>query len=145
LKIKLATLIWILMLSIPIGFVISTFIYSKGYSYLSDAPEACGNCHIMNDHLYSYQKSSHHTGAVCNSCHTPSGFFGKYITKAINGWAHGYAFTTGDYAWPLQIKGFNKAITNKSCLKCHTGIIHTTRAVREFDCIHCHSDVGHLR
>ena len=31
-----------------------TFVYAKGYSYLSNDPNACANCHIMRDHLDAY-------------------------------------------------------------------------------------------
>ena len=30
-----------------------TFVYAKGASYLTDAPTACANCHIMNCLLYT--------------------------------------------------------------------------------------------
>ncbi|HYP29673.1 MAG TPA: NapC/NirT family cytochrome c [Blastocatellia bacterium] len=50
-----------------------TFIYAKGYSYLTNDPAACANCHIMQDHYDGWIKSSHRSVAACNDCHTPPG------------------------------------------------------------------------
>lgn len=140
-----SSLFWTLVVSAPTGFVIATFTYSKGHSYLSDDPKACVNCHVMNDHFSSYEKSSHRHVAVCNSCHTPTGLIPKYITKAINGWNHGRAFTTGNYPWPLQMTKMNKNITKNSCLKCHDGLVNHFNSQQKTNCIHCHSNVGHNR
>tara|TARA_Y100000768_G_C23991035_1_gene693070 strand:+ start:8676 stop:9146 length:471 start_codon:yes stop_codon:yes gene_type:complete len=136
---------WYFIIIAPPSFVVSTFIYSKGYSYLSDDPQVCANCHIMQDHLYAYEKSSHHHVTNCNSCHTPDGFIQKYISKAINGWNHGVAFTTGDHPWPLQITDYNVDITNKACLKCHGDLFSHQHIKAESNCIHCHSEVGHMK
>lgn len=138
----LTSIFWILTISIPSGFVISTFTYSKGYSYLLDDPNACVNCHVMQDQYNSWQASVHGKVAVCNDCHTPNNFVGKYLSKAINGWHHGSAFTTGNFNFPIRIKEFNKNITNQSCFKCHdqmTSHINT----QDNNCLHCHSQVGH--
>ena len=61
-----------------------TFSYAKGFSYVSNDPAVCANCHIMENHVRAWVKSSHHTVAVCNDCHTPPGLVGKYATKALN-------------------------------------------------------------
>ncbi|MBC76088.1 MAG: cytochrome c nitrite reductase small subunit [Halobacteriovoraceae bacterium] len=139
------TVIWFFAIVAPPSFVVSTFIYSKGYSYLSDDPKACVNCHVMQDHFYGFEKSSHHNVANCNSCHTPDGFIKKYASKAINGWNHGVAFTTGNYPWPLKITQYNKDITNRACLKCHGELIGHKHSKVETNCIHCHSEVGHMK
>ena len=62
-----------------------TFGYGKGASYLSNNPQTCVNCHVMQDHLDSWQHSSHHHVAVCNDCHLPHDPIGKWVTKADNG------------------------------------------------------------
>ncbi|RYE57570.1 MAG: hypothetical protein EOP20_07245, partial [Hyphomicrobiales bacterium] len=51
-----------------------TFVYAKGASYLGNDPNACANCHVMQDHLDGWYKSSHRSVATCNDCHTPAGF-----------------------------------------------------------------------
>jgi cytochrome c nitrite reductase small subunit len=30
-----------------VGLAAYTFLYAKGYSYLTNNPEACANCHVM--------------------------------------------------------------------------------------------------
>lgn len=54
-----------------------TFIYARGYSYMTNNPGACANCHVMQEYYDGWLKSSHRSVAVCNDCHTPAGFFGK--------------------------------------------------------------------
>jgi hypothetical protein len=34
-----------------------TFIYAKGYSYLTNEPAACANCHVMRDHFDQIDRS----------------------------------------------------------------------------------------
>ena len=36
------------LLGVPAGIGVFTFVYAKGFSYLSTDPRACVNCHIMN-------------------------------------------------------------------------------------------------
>src|SRR5690606_1423270 len=57
-----------------------TFGYGQGASYLSNNPLACANCHVMQDHYNSWQNSSHRHVAVCNDCHLPHNFAGKWVT-----------------------------------------------------------------
>ena len=126
-----------------------TFIYAKGYSYALNDPAICANCHIMENHYAAWLKSSHHTVAVCNDCHTPPGFIAKYATKGLNGFNHSLAFTTGRFPEPLRITERNFKVTEKACRKCHYDIVEAieTRSGKpgdELSCIRCHSTVGHL-
>ncbi len=36
-----------------------TFVYAKGYSYLTNDTAACANCHIMRDHYSAWTHGSH--------------------------------------------------------------------------------------
>ena len=124
-----------------------TFVYAKGSSYLTNDPAACANCHIMENHYRAWMKSSHRAVAVCNDCHTPPGLIPKYTTKAINGFNHSLAFTTGRFPEPLRITVRNVEATEKACRKCHFEIVSAIEAHPEQDrlsCIRCHSTVGHL-
>lgn len=124
-----------------------TFGYGKGASYLSNNPQTCVNCHVMQDHLDSWQHSSHHHVAVCNDCHLPHDPIGKWITKADNGFFHSLAFTLGDFKNPIQIKARNKRVTQTTCVSCHKDFVHwMLPATSEQDmqsCVHCHAEVGH--
>lgn len=138
------------LIGLTIGIGIYTFVYAKGASYLTNDPQACANCHIMQDQYDGWQVSAHRSVAVCNDCHTPPGLIPKYVTKASNGFWHSYAFTTGDFHEPIQIKERNRKVTEKACRKCHgpmtlaiEGPEGPHRAGQEIACLRCHSDVGH--
>jgi cytochrome c nitrite reductase small subunit len=124
-----------------------TFVYAKGASYLSNDPRACANCHIMQDHLDGWVKSSHRSVATCNDCHTPSGLIPKYFTKAEHGFFHSLAFTTGEFHDPIQIKHQSLRVAENACRKCDRDIVHDMEAVKTYDtpisCVRCHADVGH--
>lgn len=134
-------------LGLALGVTGYTFIYAKGASYLTNNPSACANCHIMQDHYDAWIKSSHRSVATCNDCHAPHDFVGKYWTKADNGFWHSFAFTTGDFQEPIQIKERNRRVTEKACLSCHKSIAEDLRAVvngeQTISCIRCHKNVGH--
>lgn len=136
------------VLGVLLGIGFYTFGYAKGSSYLTNRPGACANCHIMREHFESWMKSSHGKVAVCNDCHTPPGLIPKYATKALNGFFHSLAFTTGRYPDEITITHRNYRVTESACLKCHRdivdGIEQTRHAGAEVKCIQCHSRVGHL-
>ena len=124
-----------------------TFIYARGYSYMTDDPAACANCHVMENHYRAWITSSHRAVAVCNDCHTPPGMIAKYTVKAINGFNHSVAFTTGRFPEPLRITEMNHGVTEKACRKCHQPIvdaIETHSSQEQLSCIRCHSTVGHI-
>lgn len=125
-----------------------TFQYAQGLSYFSNDPKACANCHIMRDHLDSWQKSSHHTRATCNDCHTPHNLFGKLATKADNGWNHGWKFTAQTFGDPIRIRPVNVSRVQDNCTRCHQDLTDDIRtraahAAGDLNCMHCHAGVGH--
>jgi cytochrome c nitrite reductase small subunit len=126
-----------------------TFVYAKGASYLSNDPRACANCHIMQDHLDGWIKSSHRSVATCNDCHTPSNFVLKYWTKADHGFFHSLAFTTDKFHEPIQMKGRSRRVTENACRQCHQTVVHDIEAVttpgETLSCIRCHASVGHAQ
>jgi cytochrome c nitrite reductase small subunit len=153
----------VLILSILIGCVIGaasfTFSYAQGTSYLTNDPAACANCHVMTEQYAGWRKASHHTVAVCNDCHAPADFVGKYMTKALNGWHHSVAFTTGDFPEPIRITPRNREITEGQCRYCHAEVVHAIDPAPRpapagsaaaahsgedrLSCIPCHRSVGH--
>jgi len=122
-----------------------TFIYAKGYSYLTNDPAACANCHVMEEQYSGWLKSSHRSVAGCNDCHTPHGFFGKYYTKASNGFWHSYYFTTNTFHEPIQITKRNHEVTEEACRSCHQEIVGAIEGPHqgEISCVRCHASVGH--
>jgi cytochrome c nitrite reductase small subunit len=125
-----------------------TFLYARGYSYLTNNPAACANCHVMQSHMDAWYKSSHHAVATCNDCHAPHDApVAKMWVKARNGYNHSRAFTTGDFPEPIRITPFNRNVTEEACRYCHHDIVraidHGSRDEDRLACIRCHSDVGH--
>jgi cytochrome c nitrite reductase small subunit len=145
-----AVLISAVVTGVLIGIGAYTFVYAKGYSYLTNDPSACANCHIMREHYEAWTKASHRAVAVCNDCHTPPGLVPKYMTKARNGFWHSFYFTSGRYADPLRITPRNHTVTELACRTCHEEITasidtgHAGRDDRGISCIRCHATVGHL-
>ena len=123
-----------------------TFIYAKGYSYLSDDPRACVNCHVMQEVYDAWNHGSHKAVATCNDCHTPHDPLRHYMIKALDGWKHSEAFTTGDIPEPIRITELDRGIAQQNCLRCHgemTAMISHPQSAEPNDCLRCHSDVGH--
>ncbi|MFP4624454.1 MAG: cytochrome c nitrite reductase small subunit [Gemmatimonadota bacterium] len=140
------------LIGIGVGLGGWTFVYAKGYSYLTDNPESCANCHIMDDHFDAWQKSSHKAVAGCNDCHTPhDNVMDKYYVKATNGFLHSLYFTTGDFPYPIRIRDPNHEVVEQSCRYCHETIAATIDhglpegidGAAKQDCTHCHRYVGH--
>ena len=46
-----------LMIGIAVGIGVYTFAYAKGWSYLTDDPAACANCHVMSEQFDGWLKS----------------------------------------------------------------------------------------
>lgn len=132
------------------GVGVYTFVYAKGYSYMTNDPQNCANCHIMNEQYDGWQKSSHKNVATCNDCHTPHDLLGKYATKASNGFWHSYYFTTNSFHEPIQLTERSREITEQSCRYCHQNMVDAISVslqkehTEEVSCIRCHRSVGHL-
>ena len=138
----------VVRLGMAIGIGAFTFVYARGSSYLTNDPAACANCHIMQEHYTAWTKSSHRAVAVCNDCHTPHNFVGKYSTKALNGFWHSFYFTTGDFPDPLRITPRNHEVTEHACRYCHEQITETidhgaSTPDEPISCVRCHPNVGH--
>jgi cytochrome c nitrite reductase small subunit len=144
------------LIGLAVGSGSFTFVYGQGFSYLSNDPKACMNCHIMRDHFDGWQKSSHHAHATCNDCHTPHAFIPKYLSKAENGIWHSKGFTFQDFHEPIRIRPHNSAVLEHNCTDCHQELVqdiagHGERGDRDsmrhgnqaWGCVHCHPHVGH--
>ena len=139
-----------LLVGVAVGLGAYTFVYAKGYSYLTNDPAACANCHVMGPYYSRWLAGPHRKVAACNDCHTPHNLVGKYATKASNGFWHSFYFTSGRYPDNLEIKPRNVSVTEHACRYCHQDIVdaidtHSRSAHgEEISCIRCHPDVGHM-
>jgi cytochrome c nitrite reductase small subunit len=144
------------LVGIMVGTGAYTYSYGEGFSYLSNNPAACVNCHIMRDHYDGWAKSSHHAVATCNDCHTPHDLIGKYTVKAENGFWHSKAFTLQDFHDPLIIRPRNSRVLQGGCVHCHRELVadilrdesNQGGESRRLDggaaqCVRCHASVGH--
>lgn len=133
----------------PLGVSTGAFIFADGFSYFSGNPQACMNCHIMKPNFDAWTASTHRAVATCNDCHTSGPLVTKYFQKAVNGLLHSWAFTSGRFHEPIQIKSFNLEITKKSCLGCHQNLIDSSHfgalGFGTKNCTSCHINVGHRR
>jgi cytochrome c nitrite reductase small subunit len=134
------------LMCVLVGLGLFTFVQAKGYSYFSDDPAACNNCHVMRDQFDAWQHSSHSRFAGCNDCHTPhDSIISKYLIKGINGFNHSVAFTFESYGEVLQIRDFNADVVLGNCMGCHetaVGEIAPDHADAP-NCLTCHAGIGH--
>lgn len=147
----------IILMGIITGMGIYLFMVSNAASYLSDDPEACINCHVMNPQYASWQHSSHREVANCNDCHVPhNNVFNKYFFKAKDGLRHSAMFTLRLEPQVIQIKDAGKKVVHKNCIRCHGSLLedpqlqavfhsdyYTTRTSRK--CWDCHRETPHGR
>jgi cytochrome c nitrite reductase small subunit len=135
------------MLGLVAGIGSYTFLYAKGYSYVTNDPAACANCHVMQTHFDAWHKSTHKAVATCNDCHAPHEEpVHKLWVKGRNGFNHSLMFTTGRFPEPIRITGHNRKVTEAACRYCHEDIVAAIDhgGGREpLSCIRCHGSVGH--
>lgn len=140
-----------------VGTGVFTFLHAKGYTYLSDDPAVCVNCHVMREQYDGWRRGSHHTQATCNDCHLPhDNVVHAFYVKASNGYRHSKAFTLQSFAEPIRIVPANSKVLEDNCLRCHADMIDSITArgtlgpaagmrgtVDLYGCVRCHVDVGH--
>ena len=120
-----AAVLAVVLLGAILGLGAYTFAYAKGWSYLTNDPRACANCHVPHDLL------------------------GKYYTKARNGFWHSYYFTTATFPEPIRATPTSRGIAEANCRRCHEPIVEALgtpahAGAREISCVRCHGSVGHL-
>ena len=144
-----AGLSFVALLGVVLGLGLYTFAYARGWSYVTNDPKACANCHVMNEQFDGWVKGSHRSVAVCNDCHVPHDVLGKYATKARNGFWHSYYFTTQTFHEPIRATAKSRRIAEANCRRCHGAVVDamgapTHAGTRDISCIRCHSSVGHM-
>ena len=137
------------LLGIPIGVGAFTFVYAKGFSYLSTDPRACVNCHVMNEQYDGWLKSGHRHAATCVECHLPHAGLAKWVAKADHGFRHSAAFTLQNFKEPIEITPRDRRHRARQLRPVPRGPRprRCWRARRpgrgELDCLHCHAGAGH--
>ncbi len=132
-----------------LGIYISNF-----FSYLTDKPDACVNCHIMTPHYASWFHSSHRNVTTCNDCHVPhDNVFRSYWFKMNDGLRHAFVFTVGNYPQVIRIRDEGSKVVMENCSRCHSHQIQFVSLNNEFTkdtknqsqifCWDCHREVPH--
>jgi cytochrome c nitrite reductase small subunit len=154
---------WLLTVLISCGIISGLMVYmfymfyiSKAYSYVSDKPSICTNCHIMAPQYATWVHSSHRETAVCNDCHVPhNNFMNKYFFKAKDGMRHATIFTLRAEPQVIFIKEAGVKVVQQNCLRCHEKLFmgfkdniptdHFFNHKKERLCWECHRETPHGR
>ncbi len=103
------------------GLVLFLVHISNFFSYLSDSPDTCMNCHIMGPQYATWHHSSHRERATCVDCHVPhDNIFHSYAFKAMDGLRHATIFTIRGEEQAITIKPAGVNAVQSNCKRCHT-------------------------
>ena len=151
---------WRIPVTILNGILVGLFLYllniSNAVSYLSDEPETCINCHVMNPQYATWNHSSHREVANCNDCHVPhNNVLNKYYFKAKDGLRHASVFTMRGEPQVIYIKEEGKHVVQQNCIRCHSKLVTDNAGIVRFDqskhfreersCVECHRETPHGR
>jgi cytochrome c nitrite reductase small subunit len=130
---------------------------SNMFSYLSEDPKVCINCHTMNTQYATWQHSSHRGRATCVECHLPKeSLIGKILAKSRDGFKHSYAMTFRTYeTHNIRASESAQKRIQANCIACHKEIVSQITAYSKLyqtkeesgqmarKCWGCHRDVPH--
>ena len=130
---------------------------SNMFSYLSEDPKVCINCHTMNTEYATWQHSSHRERATCVECHLPrESFVDKIFAKSRDGFNHSFAMTFRTYEGEnIRISKDAKKRIQANCITCHREIVSQIMANNNLyqtkgesgkidrSCWSCHRDIPH--
>lgn len=146
----------IIVAGIFTGLAFFAFYVSNAYSYLSDEPTTCINCHVMNSEYATWTHSSHREVATCNDCHVPhDNVFRTYFFKAQDGLRHATIFTLRLEPQVIQIKHAGESVVQENCIRCHSPLLadanmtawnpHFSKNRYDRQCWECHREIPHGR
>ena len=146
----------VITLGVICGLGIFTVYASRAWSYASNDPATCVNCHVMAPQYATWERGSHGKVTNCNDCHVPQdNFINKYLFKASDGLRHSFMFTFRLEPQVIQIKHAGKKAVQQNCIRCHSNVIHpiSLRAIsaksiieeEERYCWDCHRETPHGR
>jgi cytochrome c nitrite reductase small subunit len=142
------------LLGLFAGLFIYTVLASRAFSYFSEDPEVCLNCHVMGPYFQSYRKSSHSLKATCNDCHVPQdNTFRSYAFKFYDGLYHAAVFSTGTEPQVIRANEGTKKVILENCVRCHSPLVEDYLKMgtsmeealsgKEKSCFDCHRDMPH--
>ncbi|MBF0360329.1 MAG: cytochrome c nitrite reductase small subunit [Oligoflexia bacterium] len=108
-------------LGVLVGVITFLVHISNFFSYLSNDPKTCMNCHIMGPEYATWNHSSHREVATCNDCHVPhDNFVKKWTFKAMDGLRHATVFTLRGEPDAIIIKEAGVRAVQSNCQRCHS-------------------------
>ena len=109
----------VLLGGVLVGLSLFLIHISNFFSYMSDPPETCMNCHIMGPQYATWYHSSHREHATCNDCHVPQdNIANKMFFKAMDGMRHSTIFTMRTEPQSIIIKEAGARAVQKNCIRC---------------------------
>ncbi|NLA24247.1 MAG: cytochrome c nitrite reductase small subunit [Bacteroidales bacterium] len=145
----------IIVLGCIVGAGFYTFYIAKAWTYLSESPETCVNCHIMKTEYTTWRQSSHGRNTTCNDCHVPQdNFFRGYYFKAKDGLRHATIFTARAYSQSITMLEPGRKVVFENCMRCHDNLTDrvmgglTYKEIKQGNgkvCWDCHREVPHGR
>jgi len=136
------------------GLFLFIFRISEASSYLSDDPQVCINCHIMNPQYSTWSHSAHRTVTDCNACHVPhNNVFSKYLFKANDGLRHATIFSLRHEPEVIFIREAGRKVVHNNCLRCHGNLFsdgpgmpyEAMKDRKDRECLDCHRYSPHER
>ncbi len=130
-----------------------TLYASRAWTYLSDDPATCVNCHIMGPYYATWNHSSHSRNATCNDCHVPhENAVKKWFFKGMDGMRHASVFMMRGEPQVIQAIDESAEVIMNNCIRCHTQLntefVNTGRIDHEMAmagegkaCWDCHREV----
>ncbi|MFC1679688.1 cytochrome c nitrite reductase small subunit [Elusimicrobiota bacterium] len=144
----------ILSLGVALGLGLFIAHISNAFSYLSDDPRTCMNCHIMAPQYATWLHDSHRERASCTDCHVPhDNPAHQYYFKSMDGLRHSTIFTLKMEPQVIRIREPGKRVVQANCRRCHEDMLLRVRAGRsaglgepeERLCWDCHRYTPHGR
>lgn len=143
----------IIILGTLCGTGLYSFYVSRAWSYVSDDPATCINCHVMTTEYVTWQHSSHRERATCNDCHVPhDNIFRTYYFKATDGLRHSAIFTARTYEQSIRMLAPGNMVVQENCIRCHGDLTEMVKANVTYEetlkgngkrCWDCHREVPH--
>lgn len=113
-------------------------------SYLSEEPEVCINCHVMNNAYATWMHGSHGKVAVCTDCHLPhTNPVAKLAFKGRDGIRHSTIFALRLEPQVMRLSQGAVPVIQENCLRCHSDKFQMIRlaSVTERKCWDCHENM----
>ncbi len=131
----------ILLAVVIVGGAFVTFVRPGLYA-ISESPEFCGSCHVLQMEYEAWFHSGAHRRIKCVDCHLPNDNEARHLFwKAIDGMSDAFAFHTGRVPEAIHISERNSKFVQENCRRCHAETI--ARITVDRNCWECHRQLSH--